>query len=286
MRSFMGSPSIAIVVTFFGEAPSWFPAFLLSCHRNPDVQWLLYSDFEASLAVPSNVTIRRLDLDELNERASDALGAAIRIDRGSLRKICDFKPLYGRMFADDLRGFDWWACSDLDIIWGDVRRFMTDDVLQRHDIVSSRRHKLSGHFTLFRNTDTINRTFELASDVVSLLTAPTYRRLDEDVLTHCLRGRMGRSESDPGPRVYWQEELTINSAYQKALPPGDGGNLLWLDGRTFDASRREYMYLHFHKLKPFMHTFDVGGDDAPGMLVINRDGIFAQRHADLAVGHP
>jgi hypothetical protein len=279
----VNAPSIAIVVTFFGAAPAWFPAFLLSCRRNPDVQWVLYADFDPAISLPANVTVRRIDLDELNERASDAVGARIRVERAGLRKVCDFKPLYGRMFADGLRGFDWWACSDLDIIWGDIRRFVTADILERHDIVSSRRHKLSGHFTLYRNVDPINRTFEMAPDVVTLLTAPTYRRLDEDVLTHRLLERTGPGVTGDAPRVHWEAELTINSTYQKALPPGDAGNLFWLDGRTFDAGRREFMYLHFHKLKDSMRTFDVPYDEAPRMLVINRDGIFAQRQTDLAV---
>src|SRR5687768_12100085 len=131
----MDFPSIAIVVTFFGPAPVWLPAFLLSCRRNPDVRWLVYADCDVTFPVPENVTITYTTLDEFNRRASAALATRIQIERASLRKICDLKPVYGLMFADDLRGFDWWGCSDLDIVWGSIRSFVTDEVLQRHDVV-------------------------------------------------------------------------------------------------------------------------------------------------------
>jgi hypothetical protein len=267
-------PTIAIVVTFFGPAPRWLPAFLLSCSRNPDVRWFVYADFEVTFPVPQNVTITYTDLDALNRRASDALAAKVQIERASLRKLSDLKPLYGLMFAEDLHGFAWWGCSDLDIVWGDIRRFVTDDVLGQHDIVSSRRHKLSGHFTLFRNNGSINRVFTLVPDVTNLLTRSLYEHLDERVLTIHLREWVARGPEDARPRVFWPDELTINSTYQRALP--ENGFFLWRDGRTFDADGREFMYLHFHKLKASMREIDFGYDDAPDSFVISRQGVFAQ----------
>ena len=123
-----GRPSIAIVNTYFGSPPPWLPAFLRSCQTNPDVQWLIYADFE--VPTPPNVTFRQMTLGEFNARASAVVGTPITIMPPLVRKICDFKPLYGLMFADDLRGFEWWAYSDLDVIWGDIRRFVTDHLLR------------------------------------------------------------------------------------------------------------------------------------------------------------
>jgi hypothetical protein len=270
----MASPSIAIVVTFFGPVPVWLPAFLWSCRRNRDVRWLIYADFEVAFPVPENVTIKYTDLDELNARASHALGTRIHIDRKSLRKLCDLKPLYGLMFADDLEDFDWWAYSDLDIVWGDIRRFVTDDILREHDIISSRARKLSGHFTLFRNREAINRTFEIIPDVTAELTKPQYLRLDENVLTGHLRARRPSGPLNARPRVYWEQELTMSAAYQRALADDHTGNLWWRDGRTFNSEGKELMYLHFHKLKEHMRSIEFGFDDTPDAFIINRKGVF------------
>lgn len=266
-------PTLAIVVTYFGPAPLWLPAFLRSCRTNADVRFLVYTDFEASFPVPENVEIKHLDLEQLNARASQAVRTDIRIERAGLRKVNDLKPLCGLMFADDLRPFDWWAYSDLDIVWGDIRRFLTDDVFAEHDIISTRRHKLSGHMTLIRNTDATNHAVEIIPDVAAALANPQYLRLDERVLTHHLRERIAKREPD-APRVYWEDDLTMNSAYQRALP--DDGDLWWRDGRTYDAHSRELMYLHFHKLKQHMEVIDFGFDAAPAAFSINRRGVFSR----------
>ncbi|MBI4266301.1 MAG: hypothetical protein HY657_18155 [Acidobacteria bacterium] len=267
-------PSIAIVVTYFGPPPLWLPAFLLSCRRNPDVRWIIYTDVQVAADIPPNVTFAPMDIAELDRRASAVLGTNIGLPR-SLRKICDLKPTYGLLFADDLKPVDFWAHSDLDIVWGDVRRFLSDDILDRHDIVSSRKGRLSGHFTLFRNTAAINRTFELIPDVRTALAAPKHAHLDETAMTICLRELLAGPTGHAAPRVCWRQALTMSADYQRALGDGPSDNLWWRDGKTFDAEGRELMYLHFHKMKRDMDGINFGYGDSPAAFAINRKGFFA-----------
>lgn len=237
------------------------PAFLLSCRANADVQWLIYGDADPGPVVPPNVTFKPTTIAELNQRCSDLLGAKIDIKR---RKLCDLKITYGVVFADALEPFDFWSCSDLDIVWGNIRQFATDAQLQAYDIFSSRKDKLSGHCTLYRNTPEINRLFERIPDVSRLLATSHYEHLDERELTKYVRSE----------RVYWKEELATNGAYQKTL--GDG-NLRWINGRTFGVHGEELMYVHFHKLKQEMKSIDFGPADTPSSFTINRHGFFADR---------
>ena len=265
-------PSIAIVNTFFGPPPAWLPAFFRSCQGNPDVRWLIYADFD--VPTPANVTIRPLTLDEFNERASAAVGTAITIERSRIRKICDFKPVYGLMFADDLREYDWWAFSDLDVVWGDIRRFVTDDLLNAHIVVSPRQRKLGGHGTFVRNTEATNRLFTIVPDVLAILTNPLCLRLDENILTHHLRELIAKSSFKARPKIYWEQEMTITAEYQKALLASEADwRMWWRDGRTFDAEGREVMYLHFHKLVKCMTVIDFGYGDMPEAFSLSRDGI-------------
>jgi hypothetical protein len=265
-------PSIAIVNTFFGPPPAWLPAFFRSCQGNPDVRWLIYADFD--VPTPANVTIRPLTLDEFNERASAAVGTAITIERARIRKICDFKPVYGLMFADDLREYDWWAFSDLDVVWGDIRRFVTDDLLNAHIVVSPRQRKLGGHGTFVRNTEATNRLFTIVPDVLAILTNPLCLRLDENILTHHLRELIAKSSFKARPKIYWEQEMTITAEYQKALLASEADwRMWWRDGRTFDADGREVMYLHFHKLVKCMTVIDFGYGDMPEAFSLSRDGI-------------
>jgi len=235
------------------------PAFLLSCQTNADVQWIIYTDIDATADAPPNVTFKSTSVQELNDRCSRLLGAAVDIKR---RKLCDLKVTYGVIFADDLKPFDFWGCSDLDIVWGDIRGFATDQRLQSHDIFSSRKEKLSGHCTFYRNTPDVNRLFERIPEVKALLATSHYEHLDERELTKYVRS---------GPRVYWEEELATNAAYQKALRDE---SLTWRNGRTFGPDGRELMYIHFHKLKDDMDTIDFGSGDTPPSFRINRHGFF------------
>jgi len=230
------------------------------------------------------VIFKSLTLEEFNRRASDGLGMRIAIEPAFRYKLCDFKPTYGVVFSDDLGPFDYWGCSDMDVIWGDIRSFVTDAVLQEHDIVTSRVRKLAGHFTLFRNTPSINRTYELIPDVAREMTQPEYLRLDERTLTEQLRAHAGDGSgtAPASPRVYWQRELTMSAAYQRALGNTDADSLWWRNGRTFAADGSELMYLHFHKLKKRMQTIDFGFDEAPDAFRINRQGVFAHAGAVTA----
>lgn len=267
-------PSIAIVNTYFGQPPAWLPAFFRSCQANPDVRWFIYADFDVTFPTPDNVAIRFLDLGEFNARASSAVGAPIAIERATLRKVCDFKPIYGLMFADDLREYEWWAYSDLDVVWGDIRRFVTDDLLNSHIIVSPRQRKLGGHGTFVRNTEANNRTFEIVPDVLAILTNPQYQRLDENILTQHLRELIAKSSFKARPKIYWEQEMTISAEYQKALLAGDADwQMWWRDGRTFDAEGREVMYLHFHKLVKCMTAIDFGHGDTPSAFSLSSRGI-------------
>jgi len=238
---------------------------------------LIYTDFDHALPTPDNVTLRPIDLSEFNARASAAVGTTIRIEPTGLRKICDFKPAYGLMFADDLRDFDWWAHSDLDVIWGDIRRFVTDDILNSHVIVSPRQRKLGGHGTFWRNTEANNRTFEIIPDVIAQLTHPLCVRVDENILTHHLRELIAKSSFKSRPKIYWEQEMTITAKDQKELLAGDRDwELAWREGRAFDAEGREVMYLHFHKLKQFMTTIDFGFGDEPRAFSLRRTGIVSR----------
>ena len=270
-----GRPSIAIIVTFFGQPPLWMPAFLLSCRANPDVHWLIYTDMEPAFPLPANVVFRRMQVPEFDRHASDVLGVRIQIPPRRMKKTSDLKPTYGRLFADELKPFDFWAYSELDIVWGNIRHFLGDDLLSRHDIVSARHYKMAGHFTLFRNSPAINRAFEMIPGYRDALTDQRYRHLDESAFTSELRARMEKPLPPQFPRVYWQHDLTMSAEYQNRLADGAAGELWWRAGKTFDAEGRELMYLHFHRLKGHMRAINFGFEDAPSAFAVSRGGVRA-----------
>ena len=46
------------------------------------------------------------------------LATSVRLHR--LRNICDLKPAYGLIFGEFAHGYEYWAFSDEDVLYGDV----------------------------------------------------------------------------------------------------------------------------------------------------------------------
>ena len=66
-------------------------------------------------------------------------------------KFCDFRAAYGEVFAEYLAGYDFWGHCDIDLLWGDIRAFVTDEVLTKYDRVYTH-----GHCCLYKNTACVN----------------------------------------------------------------------------------------------------------------------------------
>jgi len=56
------------------------------------------------------------------------------VDIESEYKLCDFKPAYGLIFSEHFKDYDFWGYCDIDIIFGNIRAYMTDVLLNEYDI--------------------------------------------------------------------------------------------------------------------------------------------------------
>jgi hypothetical protein len=145
---------VALIVMWRGPFPSYFDLFLASCASSPEYTWLIFCDQRRPDNAPDNVRFLPLSTDEVNRRIGDTLGVATRITWPY--KFCDLKPMYGVIFSDHLQGFTHWGHCDLDVIWGRLADFLTDDLYERFPRVQE-----SGHLAIFRNTPEVNRFFML-----------------------------------------------------------------------------------------------------------------------------
>ena len=51
-------------------------------------------------------------------------------------KLCDYKPVYGLIFDEDLQDYDFWGHCDVDLIFGDIRKFI--NLYKKRGIYASR----------------------------------------------------------------------------------------------------------------------------------------------------
>jgi len=143
---------VAVIVVYFGRFPNYFGLWLKSCEYNPSVDFWVITDQEIEHC-PKNVVLHKMQMSELRKRASAALGMDVALNRPY--KCCDLRPAYGVIFADLISEYDYWGHCDIDLIFGDIRQYLTDNELEKYDKFGA-----MGHLSLYRNCDKVNHAFE------------------------------------------------------------------------------------------------------------------------------
>ncbi|GAA5315038.1 MAG: hypothetical protein AseanaTS_02420 [Candidatus Pelagadaptatus aseana] len=117
---------------------------------------------------------KKMEFSEYKSLVSSKLD--VDFNPESAYKLCDIKPAYGLLHYEEIEEFDFWGFCDIDLIFGDIRSFMTDEVLSRFDFVSAFGRRVSGHFFLVRNNVENNSVFKKCAD---------WKVAFEDVEHHC-----------------------------------------------------------------------------------------------------
>jgi len=246
-----GFPSVAIMAVYFGALPPYFELWLDSCGYNPKFDWLLFTDAEVSgYAPPPNVHFRQLTLEGFSQRINAALGLQCRI--GSAYKVCDFRPVFWVLLNGEPRAYDFWGHCDLDMIFGDLERFITNDLLARFDKIFS-----VGHLTLYRNCELANNMFSCPDPDNywrAVLSDPNHRGFDEHIgVNRIWRAHRGRVFEDEGliadidPAIARFELVAPRRNYQRQLFYFDRGHVFRGYCRGAEWCEEEFMYIHFQK---------------------------------------
>lgn len=141
--------SIGLVLPYFGTFPNYFPLFLESCRQNASVDWHIYTDSDAAYDYPENVKVHKMTFADFRAKLQQSFDFPICLE--SPYKLCDFKPTYGETLAEDLKDYDFWGHCDCDMIYGNIRHFMTEEILAAYPRILN-----SGHTILYRNIPEVN----------------------------------------------------------------------------------------------------------------------------------
>lgn len=150
--------SIIIVIPYFGNWPFWINVFLASCAKNQSVDFLLLGDCGRPDYLPANVKFEEVSFIDYKKRVARALG--ITFDPLVAYKLCDIKPMLGKIHEQDISGYDFWGFGDLDLVYGDLRAVYTEDLLSKYDLISNHATRVSGHLCLIRNTQFMREVYQ------------------------------------------------------------------------------------------------------------------------------
>ena len=145
---------IIFLCPYFGSIPSeQLKLWAKTCSYNSKITWLLITDDKIDFELPVNVKILNMSLKELKNKIQSKFDFKISLENGY--KLCDYKPLYGYIFSNLIKEYDYWGhCDFTDCIFGDIKKFLFDRIKYNPDKVG-----FLGHMTLYRNDEEVNKRF-------------------------------------------------------------------------------------------------------------------------------
>lgn len=149
--------SIVYIVLYFGKFPSIFPLWLNSCRNNPTIDWLIFTDDHSCFNYPQNVRVEYTTFENIQARFKKHFDYPVVLHKPY--KLCDYRICYGAVFQDFIKNYDFWGFCDIDLLWGNIRTFITEGILNKYDKIG-----FQGHSTLVRNIDFYNRMYTLSVD--------------------------------------------------------------------------------------------------------------------------
>lgn len=252
---------ICIINCWFGPYHNYFGLWMKSVAWNPTIDFLIVGDTPLPDGAPSNLRHLPMTLEELEAKIRRRLGNEKAI-LPSPYKCCDYKAMYGTIFGEELSGYDFWGHCDIDLVFGDLRDFLTEERLSRYDKIYP-----NGHLSVFRNNQEVNERWRLPYakfDVEQVIASPMNFAFDEWDGIYNIYIRLGLPflrdveflNLAPGTRRFRFRRRT-NAKYERPPENHDHQCFYWENGKVHRAfidadgevQVEDYAYIHFFKRK-------------------------------------
>jgi hypothetical protein len=252
--------SIRFLIPYFGRWPAWMPFFVQSVRWNPTIDWVFYSDCGPILDCPKNLSLQSVSFEDYCAKVSGALQIAFKPPNPY--KLCDVKPAYGLIHQEDLVQADFWAFGDIDVVYGNLREYFSEQRLKDCDLLSTHNRRVSGHLCLIRNTPQTNSLFKKVSGWEGIFESKKHTAFDEGAFSRLFlrhknlpdllarfprllnplyrRAEFEEAWSTPHASLNWHTGKRDFPGIWTCSPQGLTNNQ--------DGSRR-FPYLHFRKWK-------------------------------------
>ena len=143
---------ICLIVCWFGKLPEYMPAWIKSCSYNKEIDFILITDDDYPYHYSQNIIHIPFSKDMFIRRVKQRL-----ISNPSFEvsyRLCDYRPMYGVIFREELERYDYWGYCDIDVIFGRLSHFLPVDDIYSYEAIFN-----GGHFTLIQNREKMNKLF-------------------------------------------------------------------------------------------------------------------------------
>lgn len=250
--------SIVLIIPYFGKLPYYFNVWQKTALCNPSVDFMFFTDVEG-IKEKGNIKVVNITFDEFAKKIQSKFDFDISVE--TAYKLCDYRMAFGLALQEYLKGYDFWGYCDIDLVFGDIRAFITDEVLNENDKILEH-----GHFTLYRNNSEINSLFMKSAGFKDYDYKKVFTLKDNYYFDEILGGRLICRKL--GVKTYLNENIFFD-ALEKFKPfthitKGFKNTVfLWKEGKLFaleqtetEITKKEIMYAHFQKRKMDYSAFN------------------------------
>ncbi|WP_172283449.1 DUF6625 family protein [Chryseobacterium sp. LAM-KRS1] len=248
---------ILFFVAYFGKLPWYFPLFYQSCIDNEDTEFLFIGDNFNNLIESENIKKINYSLEDFNSLASYKLGMKVHIKYGY--KICDFRPSFGVIFEDFIKNYEFWGICDIDVILGNIRGFLSQDILNNYDFISTTPEYPSGYMSIYRNIPLINNLYQQSSYLRQIFTEDKNFMFDEcgGCYTEVIAGTNileTISETDSIHHLLERNKHNIRCLFEYYSIGGVPGNIKYNKGILSYKDEFEILIYHLSDYKKNLFT--------------------------------
>lgn len=249
--------NINFIIPYFGEFPNYMQLYLNSCRENPNFHWTIITDNTKSYQYPDNVTVVKKQFDELKKKIENKFDFSIVLENPY--KFCDMRPMYGYLFPELNKDYEFWGYCDIDVIYGNLSEFITEETLAYDKIFTL------GHMTIIKNTYEMNHLFMKEINgkkyYKEVLSSKEAFNFDEDFLNRLNINTICREQ---GIRIWTEARIAdiytkssdFRRVWENEVETKSRNYYLWNNGKLVRRIKKngkwkseEFMYLHLQKRK-------------------------------------
>lgn len=228
---------ICLLIPYFGGWPAWIKFYLKTLEHNQLIDIIFLTDCKKIKNSPENVKYIKISFDDFISVIESKLD--VKLNRNNYYKICEYRPSFGFVFSELLQGYDFWGYGDIDVVYGDIGKFINNKVLDKYEIITARKDFICGHFSIFKNIEVNNLLFMMNDSYKKIFQDEKSLFFDEQGITEIVE-KFKKNTS-----VCYRQLMTSDS-----LLGSKDWELLWDNGRLYHKrSGGELMYFHFIKAK-------------------------------------
>jgi hypothetical protein len=300
---------IGILVFYFGNFPEWSDLFFETLKRNKTIDFIFFTDCKTEKYSAKNIIFHKISFEDYIKLINHKL--KFTFEPANPIKLCDLRPLFGYIHQDVFEPYDFYGWTDLDILFGDIRSFYTDEILENHDVISSHEIRISGHLSLFKNTEKNRLMYKKIYRWQEALQKKEFVGIDEHGITNAytntifdkLNQKYKTSFNNSVTRLF--SNLKKRKLYMREQYTTPFISIPWIDGSVNSQQpdvwyykdgiitnerdkNRNFLYLHFMNFKSSLWRHDgtkapweekkqicfATPEDMKTGIVINSEGIY------------